>query len=273
MFSEYFQRADKWWCEWSSNMFRGFNFGWNLLWNETTETIPGWMGFQLGMVVWWGWFRAKTIHSQSHLLLIFLGLVWRFVFLLFWLHLKDLPALFSLLSPHRLLLPFHNLSSCLIPLLSLELCISSESGLPCFPPNLFVLVTDGAVREELQRWCSWWCRALPYLEQTQSFGSVSVCLCIYFFLLKVTGISQTWSPADFIAPDSWLGFFLFLQEKMPVCKMLVLGLVCCLGTLLYSGACLFIHPATLSRDLRIYLKSLNVALLALRWPSKAESKW
>lgn len=87
VFSEYFQWTDKGWCKWSFNMLHCFNFGWNLLWNETTKTVPGWIGLQLGMVVWWDWFMTKTIHASSRLLLIFLGLVWAF---LFWLHLKDL---------------------------------------------------------------------------------------------------------------------------------------------------------------------------------------
>lgn len=105
-------------------------------------------------------------------------------------------------------------------------------------------------------------QSLGYLEQTQGFGSV--CVCLHLFSLEsnrnLAAAHQTWSPAGFIAPDSWLGF---LQEKCQFVKS-VLGLVCCLVLLLYSGACLLIHHATLSQDLRIYLKSLNIALLALR---------
>lgn len=104
-------------------------------------------------------------------------------------------------------------------------------------------------------------QSLGYLEQTQGFGSV--CVCLHLFSLgrnrNLPAAHQTWSPAAFIAPDSWLGF---LQEKCQLVK-LMLGLVCCLVMLLYSGACLFIPCTTLSQDLRIYLKSLNVALLAL----------
>lgn len=106
-------------------------------------------------------------------------------------------------------------------------------------------------------------------------GSVCVCLHLFFFLLKVTGISpaphQTWSLAGFMAPDSWLGLFLFFfAGKTPVCNNVGAG-TCVLSGHAALFWCLFIPPATLSRDLRIYLKSLNVALLALRWPSKAES--
>lgn len=51
---------------------------------------------------------------------------------------------------------------------------------------------------------------------------------------------------------------------MPIFKRLVWGLVCNLVILLYSSVCLLIHYAIMSWDLRLYLKSLNVALLAVR---------
>lgn len=100
----------------------------------------------------------------------------------------SLPALFSLLSLHRLLLPFHNLSSCLIP--SSALSCASRVKVDClvFPQTYLGLVTDRAVREELQCWCSWWCRAWVTWSRPRALA-LFVSVCIYF-LLKVTGISQ-----------------------------------------------------------------------------------
>lgn len=138
------------------------------------------------MVVWWDWFMTKTIRSSSHLLLIFLGLVW--VFFVPTPSEGSLPALFSLLFLHRLLFPFHNLSSCLIPSSALSCASWVKVDYPAFPQTYLGLVTDRAVREELQRWCSWWCGAWVTWSRPRALA-LFVPVCIYF-LLKVTGISQ-----------------------------------------------------------------------------------
>lgn len=174
----------------------------------------------------------------------------------------SLPALFPLLSLHRLLLPFHNLCSCLVPSSALSCSSPVRVDYLVFPQTHLGLVTDGAVREELQPCCSWWCRAWVTWSRPRALA-LSVPVCIYF-LLEVTGISQLHIKLGALLVSLHLTHGLdFLQEKCQFVK-LVLGLVCCLVMLLYSGACLLIHHATLAQDLRIYLKSLNVALLALR---------
>lgn len=98
----------------------------------------------------------------------------------------SLPALFSLLSLHRLLLSFHNLSSCLVPSSALSCTSRVKVDYLVFPQTYLGLVTDRAVREELQSWCSWWCRAWVTWSRPRALF-VSVCI---YFLLKVTGISQ-----------------------------------------------------------------------------------
>lgn len=190
-------------------------------------------------------------------------LVWFFFLFVLTPSEGSLPALFSLLSLHRLLLPFHNLSSCLVHSSALSCTSPAKVDYLVFPRTSLGLVTDRAVREELQQpWCSWWCRAWVTWSRPRALA-LFVAVCIYFSLgsnRNLPAAHQTWSHAGFITPDSWLGF---LQEKCQFVK-LVLALVCCLVMLLYSGACLLIHHAALSWDLRTYLKSLNIALLALR---------